>query len=99
MDGTTTDYETLLPALKTDLGITATAFDERLVEMIGTAAERVKALGITLNLSESVSDKNLLLMYAAYLWRCRVTQAPMGRMLQLALNNRLFAEKAKEAEG
>lgn len=99
MDGTTTDYETLLPALKTDLGITAAAFDERLVEMIGTAAERVKALGITLNLSESVSDKNLLLMYAAYLWRCRVTQAPMGRMLQLALNNRLFAEKAKEAEG
>ena len=29
-------------------------------------------------------------MYAAWLWRSRVDQAPMGRMLQLGINNRLF---------
>lgn len=99
MDETTPNYAALLPALKTDLGITAAAFDTRLAEMISTAAERIQALGITLDTAGSVSDKNLLLMYAAWLWRCRVTQEPMGRMLRLALNNRLFAEKAKEAEG
>lgn len=98
MDDNANKYTALLPALKTDLGITAQAFDERLVEMLGTAAERIRALGISLDESGSLSDKNLLLMYAAYLWRCRVTQAPMGRMLQLALNNRLFGEKAREAE-
>jgi hypothetical protein len=36
-------------------------------------------------------------MYAAWLWRCRSTQAPMGRMLQQALNNRLFGQTAQEA--
>lgn len=86
----------MLPALKIDLGITAEVYDERLLSRLKTATERIGDMGITLTTSEA--DRDLVLMYAAWLWRCRVTQAPMGRMLQLALNNRLFGQTAKEAE-
>lgn len=82
----------LLPALKIDLGITATAFDDRLKARLDTAMERIEAEGATLQATEK--DKDLILMYAAWLWRSRVDQAPMGRMLRLALNNRVIAEKA-----
>jgi hypothetical protein len=34
-------------------------------------------------------------MYAAWLWRDRVTGAPMPRMLVTARNNRLFGQKAR----
>lgn len=84
----------LLPNLKIDLGITSTAFDDRLTERIETAIERITAVGVTL--TDSHADQDLVLMYAAWLWRCRVTQAPMGRMLQLALNNRAIGETARE---
>jgi len=89
------DYEQLLKLLKIDLGISATIYDERLTDRLKVAVQRLEALGIALN--ESEQDRDLVLMYAAYLWRCRVTQAPMGRMLQLAINNRLFGQTAREA--
>lgn len=82
----------LLPALKIDLGISATAFDDRLTARLDTAMERITAEGVTLAATEA--DKDLVLMYAAWLWRSRVDQAPMGRMLRLALNNRVIAQKA-----
>ena len=85
----------LLPDLKIDLGITSTAFDGRLIDRIDTAMERVTAEGVTL--TESPGDRDLVLMYAEWLWRCRVTQAPMGRMLRLALNNRSIGQTAGEA--
>lgn len=84
----------LLPALKTDLGISAAVYNERLCDRLDTAMERISAAGVTL--ADTTGDRDLVLMYAGWLWRCRVTQAPMGRMLQLALNNRLFGEKARE---
>ena len=85
----------LLPDLKIDLGISSTAFDGRLIDRLDTAMERITAEGVTL--TESPGDKDLVLMYAAWLWRCRVTQAPMGRMLRLALNNRTIGQTAGEA--
>ena len=84
----------MLPALKIDLAITADVYDERLLSRLRTAVERIGNMGITLSGSEA--DRDLVLMYAAWLWRSRVTQAPMGRMLQQALNNRLFGQTAKE---
>lgn len=90
------NLETLLPALKTDLGISATVYDERLTARLEAAVERIGSMGITL--SDTAGDRDLVLMYAAWLWRCRVTQAPMGRMLQLALNNRLFGQAAREGQ-
>lgn len=84
----------LLPALKIDLGVTSTAFDERLTDQLDAAIQEVTAEGVTLD--DSTRDRNLVLMYAAWRWRCRVTQEPMGRMLRLALNNRVFGEAASE---
>ena len=86
---------TLLPLLKIDLGITATAFDGRLTNALETAMERIEAEGATL--AGTSGDRDLVLMYAAWLWRCRVDQAPMGRMLRQALNNRVIRETAEAA--
>ena len=85
----------LLRALKIDLGISANVYDDRLTARIRTAQERIANMGITLSNSEG--DRDLVLMYAAWLWRSRTTQAPMGRMLQLALNNRLMGQTARGA--
>ncbi|MEE1275128.1 MAG: hypothetical protein UHI81_11585 [Olegusella sp.] len=85
----------LLWALKIDLGISANVYDDRLTARIRTAQERIESMGITLSNSEG--DRDLVLMYAAWLWRSRTTQAPMGRMLQQALNNRLIKQTAKGA--
>lgn len=82
----------LLPSLKTDLQITTDAYNDRLVSRLDTAMERITAMGISLK--DTPGDQDLVLMYAAWLWRSRAEQAGMGRMLQLALNNRLFGQVA-----
>lgn len=87
--------ETLLASLKQDLGITSTAFDERLTDQLNAAIQEITAEGATLE--DTARDRNLVLMYAAWRWRSRVTQAPMGLMLRKALNNRVIGEKAAEA--
>lgn len=84
---------TLLSPLKVDLGITSAAFDERLTDQLAAALQEITAMGATLQ--DDARDRNLVLMYAAWRWRCRTTQAPMGRMLQLALNNRVIGETAR----
>ena len=81
--------------LKTDLGIlTTTAYDTRLAQLL-TAAESaiIKEGASTLDASD-VSDMQLIVMYAAWLWRKRDTGDGMPRMLRLAINNRVFSEKA-----
>lgn len=83
----------LLPALKIDLGITASAFDNRLTARINTAIERIEREGCTLTNSES--DRDLVLMYAAWLWRERVTGNDMPRMVRYALNNRVLGAAAE----
>lgn len=87
--------ETLLAPLKQDLGITSTAFDDRLTDQLNAAMQEITAEGATLQ--DTARDRNLVLMYAAWRWRSRVTQAPMGLMLRKALNNRVIGEKAAEA--
>lgn len=86
--------EELLIAMKVDLGIKSNAYDERLEDQIRTAIQEITAEGATLQ--ATARDRNLVLMYAEWRWRCRVTQEPMGRMLQLALNNRVFGEAARK---
>jgi hypothetical protein len=87
--------EALLASLKQDLGITSTAFDGRLTDQLNAAIQEITAEGATLQ--DTARDRNLVLMYAAWRWRSRVTQAPMGLMLRKALNNRVIGEKAAEA--
>ena len=85
------DTATKLEMLKIDLGISTTAYDTRLTQYLTVAHAQIEEEGITL--TDSVSDGNLEVMYAAWLWRKRDTGEGMPRMLRYMLNNRLFAEK------
>lgn len=84
--------ELLLAAMRVDLGIASKAFDARLLARIRTAQARITEEGITL--TDTEEDRDLVVMYACYLWRERTTGAEMPRMLRYALNNRLFSRKA-----
>lgn len=82
----------MLAALKVDLGIRSNAYDDRLSARIEAAKQRIGDLGVTL--AETVEDNDLVLMYAAWLWRNRTTGEGMPQMLRSTLFNRLFGEKA-----
>ena len=83
----------MLNMLKIDLGITGTAYDERLQQYLNTAAEMITREGVTL--TDSDEDQQLQVAYAAWLWRRRDSGAGMPRMLRYLLNNRLLSEKAR----
>ena len=82
----------MLQMLKTDLGITASAYDERLGQYLDAAQKRIAEEGVTLDTND-VGDMQIIVMYAAWMWRRRDTMEGMPRMLRYALNNRVFAEK------
>ena len=82
----------MLQMLKTDLGITTTAYDARLRQYLQSAEAQIEREGINLT-KTCIDDMELIVMYAAWMWRRRDTMEGMPRMLRYALNNRLFAEK------
>lgn len=84
--------ELMLAALKVDLGIRSEAYDERLAARLTEAETELTAQGIVLE--DTVRDRELVIMYAGWLWRNRIDGAPMPRMLVTARNNRLFGRKA-----
>ena len=83
---------TMLEMLKVDLGISTSAYDERLAQYLDSASAAIRAEGITLDM-EVISDGNLVVMYAAWLWRKRDTGEGMPRSIRWMMNNRLFSEK------
>lgn len=86
--------ETILAMLKVNLQIIAgnTLQDAYLQNLIETAKQMITREGITL--ADTIEDGNLVVMYAAYLYRKRADDSPvMPRMLRYALNNRLFSQK------
>lgn len=87
------DSATMLAMLKIDLGITATAYDTRLGQLLDIAKKEIEREGVTLHTNTVDDDANLVIMYAAWLWRRRDTMEGMPRMIRYALNNRVFAEK------
>lgn len=87
------DNTALLAALKLDLGISSDVYNDRLTARIQTAQERIIAEGVTL--TDSAGDKDLVVMYAAWLWRSRVTGDGMPRMIRYALNNRVLGKAAE----
>lgn len=89
-----TDAEKLT-MLKVDLGISVEAYDTRLSQYIQVAKQEIGREGITLS-EEDLDDNNLVIMYAAYMWRKRESGDGMPRMLRYALNNRLFKKKMEE---
>ncbi len=88
--------EQILTALKYNLDIipTDTTRDEYLTQLITSAKAMIRREGLML--SGTVEDGQLVVMYAAYLYRKRAVDEPMPRMLRWALNNRIFAQKMAE---
>jgi len=86
--------------LKTDLSIrTSTAYDARLTQLLTAAESAIRKEGAsTLDASDPL-DQQLIVMYAAWLWRRRDNMEGMPRMLRWTLNNRIFSEKAGATDG
>lgn len=87
----------LLSMLKIDLGITTGAFDDRLGQYIVSAKKNIGIEGITLD-ADDIHDCNLVIQYAAWLWRKRISGDGMPRMLRWELNQRLFHEKLSSTD-
>lgn len=92
-----TAVEFLLPMLKIDLGITTNAYDERLTYYLTNAQKEIQREGATIG--DSVDDSQLVVMYAAWMWRRRDSGEGMPRMLRYALNNRVFSQKMGDSDG
>lgn len=84
----------LLAAFKVDLGLVTNGYDERLNEYIESAKKEIARQGATLDLTDQ-DDAMLVVQYASWMWRKRDTGEGMPRMVRYALNNRIFAEKAR----
>ena len=92
--------EDILIMLKTDLQISASQYDEYLMNMIKIAEREIQKEGITMPYSDTagygIEDGMLIQMYAAYLYRKRKEPiATMPRHLRYMLNNTLFSKKGK----
>ena len=87
----------LLTLLQADLNmlspdITRTA---QLQQLLSVAQQFIAREGVILSAPYTAEDAQLIIMYAAYLFRKRATDEPMPRMLRWALNNRIFIDKAQ----
>lgn len=85
----------LLPDLKMDIGISSKVYDERLMRYLESAEAEIVKEGVKTLEPESPGDRQLIIMYAAWKWRCRDKMEGMPRMIRYALNNRVFSEKAR----
>lgn len=85
---------TTLELVKLNLSIAGNGWDTYLEHLIRAAKAAIAEEGIDLDGSDS--DRNIIVMYASYLFRKRAEDAaPMPRMLRYALNNRLMAQKGE----
>lgn len=83
--------EELLDMLKIDLGLTTQAYDGRLRQMLQAARGEIEREGATL-CPGKLDDAQLIVTYAAWMWRRRDSMEGMPRMLRWMLNNHVFAE-------
>ena len=87
----------MLDMLRTDLGITTNKYDVRLYQYIEFAQKMIETEGITIDDTDP-QDQQIVVSYAAWMWRRRDTMEGMPRMLRWQLNNRLMSQKMKETE-
>lgn len=81
--------------LKIDLGIlSSTVYDARLRQYLQSAVEAIKREGAATIDPENLADAELIVKYAAWMWRNRDNMEGMPRMVRYALNNRVLAENA-----
>lgn len=83
----------MLAGLKVNLGIVTTVYDVRLTQLLQVAKSYLISEGVSTLNTADIGDAELVIMYAAWLWRRRDTMSAMPRMLELARNNRVFREK------
>lgn len=81
--------ELMLSMLKISLGIVTTAYDQRLAQCLKTAKAEIEREGAALS-AGSVSDCNLIIQYAEWMWRKRESGEGMPRMIRWQINNRIF---------
>ena len=99
----------LLIMLKTNLDRvpTDTSKDAYLAQLLAAGHRSIRKEGIRRSVTEDdngiisevddIEDANLLVMYAAWMFRKRADDNPaMPRMLRYQLNNRLFSQKAED---
>ena len=84
-----------LSMLKVDLGIASNGYDQRLTQILESSEKAIIAEGASTLDNTVLEDAQLIVMYAAWIWRRRDTGEGMPRMLRWSLNNRIFAEKAR----
>lgn len=84
----------MIDMLRTDLGITTNKYDVRLYQYLETAQSMIKTEGITID-DDDPQDQQLVISYAAWMWRKRDNMEGMPRMLRYQLNNRLMSQKMK----
>ena len=84
-----TDAERL-EMLKIDLGVVASEYDARLIQYLQAAEKEIEREGVTLR--DDVDHDNVIVQYAAWMWRKRDSGAGMPRMLRYALNNLIFSQ-------
>ena len=85
----------MLAALKIDLGIATTAYDERLKQYLKSAEAEIRKEGVTLDLSD-IDHVQAVTMYAGWLWRKRDTGEGMPRMVRYQLNNLIFHQHLED---
>lgn len=90
--------DTMLTMLKIDLGIKGTAYDHRLTQYLQYSRGEVEGKGVTLDIDD-IQDQQLVVMYAAWLWRRRDSGEGMPRMLRYTLNNRLVGHVDTGGQG
>lgn len=101
----------VLLMLKTNLNIVSmnTSMDTYLSQLLQAGFRAIEREGIALDVTKNESgdmtevndpeDANLMVMYAAWLFRKRAEDNPaMPRMLRYSLNNKLFSQKGKVSE-
>lgn len=88
----------LLTSLKFDLGIVTTSYDQRLTQYLNSAYLSITRMGATLD-SEDVSHRNIVVQYAAWLWRRRDSMERMPRMVQYEIHNIIFSQKMRGDDG
>lgn len=88
--------EEMLQHLKIELGITASDYDSRLDVYLTAAADAITKEGITLDPTGSSVHADLVVRYAAWMWRKRDTGEGLPRMIRWQMNNMLFEQKTAE---
>ena len=81
----------MLEFLKVDLGITTTVYDARLRSYLTAARQGIEQEGVKNLNTGTMNDAQIVIMYAAWMWRRRDSMEGMPRMLRWKLNNRIFA--------